>query len=186
MNDSSSAGEARSLPVRIRAEGPDDAAAVRRVNELAFDGYAEADIIDALRAAGAVVLSLVALDDDGGVIAHALVTPVTVKTDAGEVGLVGLGPVAVLPSAQQRGIGMQLIEVCLERLRELGHAAVVVVGEPDYYARFGFIPAGRWGLRWEVDAPEDVFMVLELTPGRLAGISGTVRYRPEFTESAER
>ncbi|MBN1319317.1 MAG: N-acetyltransferase [Thermoleophilia bacterium] len=180
MTESSFHGVVPSPAVRIRTERPGDAAAIRHVNELAFDGYREADTVVAVRAAGAVVLSLVALGEDDGVIAHALVTPVTVTDVEGEVGLVGLGPVSVLPSAREQGVGTQLIEVCLERLRELGHAAVVVLGEPDYYSRFGFIPACRWGLCLEIDAPEDLFMVLELTPGRLGGLTGTVRYRPEF------
>lgn len=186
MTRSSFFDEASAPAFHIRPEGPHDADAIRRVNELAFAGHTEADIVDALRAAEAVVLSLVALDESDRVIAHALVTPVTVETDEGQTGLVGLGPVAVLPSDQERGVGTQLIEACLEELRQRGHAAVVVVGEPDYYSRFGFIAAGRWGLRWEVDVPEEAFMVLELAPGRLAGTRGTVRYRPEFTASADR
>lgn len=172
--------EASTPAFHIRAEGPDDVDAIRRVNELAFAGRAEADIVDALRAAGAIVLSLVALDESDRVIGHALVSPVTVETGEGETGLVGLEPVAVLPSDQERGVGTQLIEACLEKLRERGHAAVVVVGDSNYFSRFGFIAAERWDLHWAADAPEDVFMVLELAPGRLAGTRGTVRYRPEF------
>jgi putative acetyltransferase len=58
----------------------------------------------------------------------------------------------------------------------------VVVGEPGFYRRFGFIQASRWGLRWEVEVPEENFLALQLTPGALAGVSGAVRYRPEFTQ----
>ncbi len=196
--------------VRIRLEKPDDVAGIRRANELAFEGCAEADLVDALRAAGAIILSMVAVIDpeashdeeaydagavaptwDGGatlndiatggeVVGHALFTPVTVVTGRGEVPLVGLGPVAVLPEQQSQGIGTMLIESCLEHLRKDDRAGVVVLGHPGYYPRFGFIPAVRWGLRWEEDAPEEAFMALELSPGRLGGISGVVRYRPEF------
>ena len=171
---------APSPAARIRTERPGDAAAIRHLNELAFDGYREADVVDAVRAAGAVLLSVVALGEDEELIAHALVTPVAVTNDEGEAGLAGLGPVSVLPSARERGVGTQLIEVCLERLRALGHPAVVVLGEPDYYSRFGFIPADRWGLRLEAGGLDDVFMALELIPGRLGGLTGTVRCRPEF------
>ena len=73
-----------------------------------------------------------------------------------------------------------LIEASLERLRKAGHPAVVVVGDPRYYPRFGFLRGSRWGLRWEGDASDEVFMVAELYPGALAGIRGTVRFRPEF------
>ena len=77
-------------------------------------------------------------------------------------------------------MGTQLVETCLERLRESGVAGVVVVGSPDYYCRFGFIPGSRWGLRWNVQAPEGHFMAIELSPGQLAGKGGVCRYRPEF------
>jgi putative acetyltransferase len=196
----------------IRPEQPGDAARIHRVNELAFEQATEADIVDALRDSGGFVLSLVAvlgseptsmatnadgalvderldaLEVDaemygGEIVAHALVTPVSVSTEEGGVSLLGLGPVAVLPSEQGRGIGTCLVEACLEQLRVQGHAGVVVVGEPEYYRRFGFIPASRWGLRWEIDVPDENFMVIELSPGRLAGVSGVVRYRPEFSQA---
>jgi predicted N-acetyltransferase YhbS len=120
----------------------------------------------------------------GEVVGHALVSPVKVITDHEDVPLLGLGPVAVLPEYQGQGVGTLLVETCLEHLRQSGHAGVVVVGDPAYYSRFGFIPAGRWGLRGELDTPEDAFMALELSPGKLAGISGIVRYRPEFIQGA--
>jgi putative acetyltransferase len=72
------------------------------------------------------------------------------------------------------------VEACLEQLRASGRAGVVVVGHPGYYPRFGFIPASRWGLRWQADVPDEVFMALELSPGQLSEIRGVVRYRPEF------
>jgi putative acetyltransferase len=169
--------------VGIRLEEPEDAAAIRRVNELAFEGRTEANIVDALRAANAVVLSMVAVANDGEVLGHALVSPVTVTTKHEEFTLLGLGPVSVLPSEQGQGIGTRLVETCLEQSRLHDHAGMVVVGEPDFYRRFGFIPESRWGLRWDVDAPDEVFMALELSVGLLTGISGVVHYRREFTES---
>ncbi|MBN1632503.1 MAG: N-acetyltransferase [Thermoleophilia bacterium] len=177
--------------VRVRLERPDDKDDIRYVNVLAFDRTNEADTVDALRAAGAVTLSMVAVvdaDEDeegtvsgGEVTGHALVTPATVATDRGEMPLLGLGPVAVMPSHQGHGIGTMLVEACLERVRGEGHAGIVVAGRPEYYSRFGFIPAERWGLRWEGDVPEGVFMALELIAGRLGGVRGEVRLRPELT-----
>jgi putative acetyltransferase len=64
----------------------------------------------------------------------------------------------------------------------MGHDAIVVVGHPEYYPKFGFLPASRYGLRCEYDVPEDVFMVLELRGGALQGTRGLVRYQPEFGE----
>ena len=177
--------------VRVRPEASDDRDDVRHVNVLAFGGTAEAGMVDALRSAGAVTLSLVAVaeadeDEDGTVsggeiVGHALVTPVTVETDHGQVPLLGLGPVAVVPAHRGQGIGTMLIEACLERARGEGHAGIVVTGRPEHYSRFGFIPAGRWGLRRQGDVLEEVFMALELIPGHLGGVHGEVRLRPELT-----
>jgi putative acetyltransferase len=164
-------------------------AAIRRVNELAFEGTAEADLADALRSTGAITVSMVAVlggaaadgEATGGeVIAHALFSPVAIETECRAVSALGLGPVAVRPDLQRQGIGTMLIDACLERLRVAGHGAVVVIGHPAYYPRFGFLPASRWGLTWEMDVPDEAFMALELHPGALAGMRGVVRYRPEF------
>jgi putative acetyltransferase len=174
---------ASALHVTIWPEEPEDVTAVRHVNALAFDGPTEANIVDAVRAAGEAVLSMVAVDESGRVVGHALFSPVTVAGGHGESTLLGLGPVSVLPPEQHNGIGTLLIDTCLERLRTGNHAGVVVLGHPHFYHRFGFIPASRWGLRWEADAPDENFMALELSAGLLTGIGGVVRYRPEFVEA---
>lgn len=165
--------------VLIRPEAREDLDGIRRVNWLAFEGGPEAGMVDALRAADAVTLSMVAVIG-AEVVGHVLATPVTVRTDHGEEPLVGLGPVAVLPEQQGRGIGTLLIETTLELLREARHAGVVVLGHPNYYPRFGFIPAGRWSLQWDHEAPDEAFMALELSPGLLTDITGVVRFRPEL------
>lgn len=170
--------------VRVRPEEPDDRDDVRHVNVLAFDRTTEADMVDALRSSGAVTLSMLAVvdaeeDEDGTVnggelIGHALVTPATVATGREKVPLLGLGPVAVMPSHQGQGVGTMLIEACLERVRAEGHAGIVVSGRLEYYSRFGFIPAGRWGLHSEGDAPDEGLLALELIPGHLGGVHGEV------------
>jgi putative acetyltransferase len=92
----------------------------------------------------------------------------------------GLGPMAVAPSRQRKGIGSALVRDGLRRCKALGYRVVVVVGHPTYYPRFGFVPAIRFGLRCEYDVPTDVFMAVELEPGALNGISGFVRYDDAF------
>jgi putative acetyltransferase len=171
----------------IRQEGPDDHAAIRRVNELAFGGPGEANLVDALRAAGAVTLSLVArigadigADSGADIVGHILFSPVAIKTSAGTSAAVGLAPMAVLPGRQRMGIGSRLVREGLAELGRRGHAAVIVLGHPDYYPRFGFEPASRFGLRWEHECPDQAFMARELRPGALAGPGGVVCYRPEF------
>src|SRR5918998_1345366 len=92
----------------VRAERPEDLHAVRRVNELAFDGAGEADLVDALRESGAAHLSLVA-EEGGRVVGHILFSPVTVESAGGDWGATGLAPMAVLPELQRRGVGSALV-----------------------------------------------------------------------------
>jgi putative acetyltransferase len=167
------------VTVHLRQELPEDAATIREVQRLAFGRACEADLVGALREAGAAVLSLVAVDLR--VQGHVLFTRVTVSGENGEESsLLGLGPVAVTPARQGEGIGTMLIEAGLERMRGGDYPAVVVLGSPRYYSRFGFVPASSWGLRYGGDAPEEAFMALELTPGSLVGVGGAVCFRPEF------
>lgn len=163
--------------LRVRPEGPDDARAVRAVNVAAFPTSEEADIVDALRAAHAVLLSLVA-EEDSVVIGHILFSPVAIDRPGASTVAAGLAPMAVVPPHQRRGIGGLLVAAGLDALRIAGERAVVVVGHPAYYPRFGFIPAASFGLRWE-GGHDEAFFAIELIPGALAGV-GVVRYRPEF------
>jgi putative acetyltransferase len=165
--------------VRIRPEGADDAAAIHAVNAAAFPTADEADLVDALRAAHAVLLSLVAEADDGAIVGHVLFSPVTIDRPGTSAVAVGLAPMAVAPSHQRRGVGGRLIAAGLDALRAAGEKAVVVLGHPAYYPRFGFRPAADLGLRWE-GGHDDAFFALELVPGALAGPPGVVRYRPEL------
>jgi len=73
-----------------------------------------------------------------------------------------------------------LVEVGLAACREAGHGIVIVLGHPDYYPRFGFRPATLYGIRWEHDAPDEAFMVVELREGTLDGVRGVARYHPAF------
>jgi len=162
--------------VNIRREGPADSYAVRRVNDLAFGRPDEYQIVEALRTNGGVTLSLVA-EAEGEVVGHIMFSPVTID---GQYQAVALGPMAVLPEHQRRGIGSQLVQAGLDTLREEGHEALFVIGHLEYYPRFGFVPASRFGIRWERPVPDEALMALELKPGALAGKAGVVRYRPEF------
>jgi putative acetyltransferase len=87
---------------------------------------------------------------------------------------------AVLPECQRQGIGSLLVRAGLEACRSAGHDAVVVLGHPEFYPRFGFVAADTKGLRCEYEVPREAFMVLELRPAALAETRGVVRYRPEF------
>jgi putative acetyltransferase len=159
----------------VRAEQPGDAAAIRRVHERAFGRANEAVLVDALRDAGAHVVSLVAEDDDGAVVGHIVFSRVAVGDGGGGL---GLGPVAVVPERQGLGLGSLLVRRGLAECRRYGHGVVVVLGHPGFYSRFGFVPASTRGLRSEYNAPDDAFLVVELVPGALGELRGLVRYPP--------
>ncbi len=165
--------------VVTRREAPEDFAAVREVNERAFGQPEEAGIIDRLRSRGKVLLSLVAVREDR-VVGHILFTRVFVESGEEGFTAVGLGPMAILPELQKQGIGSLLVREGLDACRQEGHEAVVLVGHPEYYPRFGFVPASRYGLTCEFEVPNEVFMAVELREGALAGRTGRVRYEPEF------
>lgn len=159
---------------------PADAEGVRRVNTEAFGRLAEANLVDALRRAGQVVISLVA-EIDKEVVGHVVLTPVTLTPTVPGLRMLGIGPVAVLPKYQRKGIGFKLVRQAVDQARAEGWQAVVVLGRPEYYRRFGFVPASRYGLGCEFNAPADSFQVLELQPGALKGLHGVVRYQPGFS-----
>jgi putative acetyltransferase len=162
----------------IRPETEQDRADIRAVNEAAFETPAEANLVDALRDEARPVVSLVA-DHAGTIVGHILLSPVTLAGRP-ETQIAGLGPMAVLPGHQRRGIGASLVLEGLVACEKLGFGAVVVLGHADYYPRFGFVPGAWFGLSSEYDVPDDVFMARELRPGYLGGATGTIRYHPAF------
>ena len=168
--------------IEVRHERPGDAAAIRLVNDEAFGQAVESRIIDAVRRAGHVAVSLVAIDGDR-IVGHILFTPVSIEGREPTVNAVGLGPMAVLPNLQRRGIGSKLVETGLRECARLGFDAVVVIGHPAFYPRFGFRRGSAYNLQSEFEVPDDVFMVAALTPGALTGPKGLVRYVPEFRET---
>jgi putative acetyltransferase len=139
-------------------------------------------LVDALRDSlrGAQdYLSLVATIDER-VVGHILFTPVTIEPPV-DRRIAGLAPMAVRPEHQRSGIGGQLIRAGLEECRRNGYVAVVVLGHPEYYPRFGFVPAHTFGLTCEFPSPPEAFMAIELESEALNGVRGVVRYRPEFS-----
>jgi putative acetyltransferase len=165
--------------VLIRPERETDEAAVHAVNASAFETPVEADLVDALRRQAKPIVSLVA-DDRGAIVGHIMFSPVTLSGHPA-LRLMGLAPMAVVPTHQRQGIGSALVTTGLEQCRQLGFAAVVVLGHPAYYPRFGFSPSTRFGIGCEYDVPEDVFMVMELQAGALRGASGTIQYHAAFS-----
>jgi putative acetyltransferase len=172
----------RAMPmIEFRLERPGDEPAIRRVNEQAFGQPGEANLVDALRAHNVVVLSMVAVAGND-IVGHVLFTEVTISRGDSCFQALGLAPMAVLPAYQRRGIGSQLLRSAIDECRRLDHEIVVVVGYPDFYSRFGFVPAKPRGLECEFDVPMEAFMDLELRDNALAGRGGRVEYQAEFRD----
>jgi putative acetyltransferase len=167
--------------VTIRPEESQDRHAVRHVNETAFCGSTEANLVEALHRERAAAVALVA-EVDAEIVGHILFSPVAVEP-ATTKHLVALAPMAVAPQFQRRGIGTLLVREGLARCLAAGTDAVVVLGHPEYYPRFGFRPAHELGLHCEYDVPPDVFMALELLPDALQHLKGLVRYHRAFSEA---
>jgi putative acetyltransferase len=155
-----------------------DEAAIHAVNAQAFPTDAEARLVGALRTQAHEFLSLVAESGDE-VVGHIAFSPVTL--DGRNVPVLGLAPMAVRPDLQRQGIGSALVRAGLAACREAGVDAVVVLGHPDFYPRFGFRPASTFGLRCEYEVPDEVYMALELAPGSLSSCAGVVRYHAAFS-----
>jgi putative acetyltransferase len=165
----------------IRVEKPEDIDAVRVINERAFEHPDEADLVDELRRNSPDLLSLVAVVD-GEIVGHILFSPVKIEGDGRTIKGMGLAPMAVLPEHQRRGIGSALVREGVSRLDQRGCPFVIVLGHPQYYPRFGFVPASRYDIRCEWDVPDEAFMILILKGSALCGISGIAKYRGEFGE----
>ena len=158
----------------IRDERPEDADAIRAVVEEAFGQPDEADLVEALRSFGNVALSLVAEDDQeikGHILFSVLQSPEK---------CVALAPVSVLPAWQKQGIGSALILEGLAKAGRGGWRCVFVLGEPEFYRRFGFsVNAAE---PFSTVFPKEYFMALELQPGALDACARTVEYAPQFSE----
>lgn len=163
-------------PIQIRPEKPADEELIRAVTTSAFleaehsDGN-EASIVDGLRHAGALTISLVASNDQN-IVGHVAFSPVLI--DGVHDGWFGLGPVSVDPNRQREGVGTALIEAGLANLRRRGSKGCVVLGDPAYYRRFGF--AADPDLRL-AGVPPEYFQRLSFDDRHR---SGNVTYHPAF------
>lgn len=166
----------RECEIVLRCETDADIPFIRQVHQAAFPTGAEADLVDALRSNGNLIVSLVACRDDQ-VIGHIAFSPVSV--DGQNANGLGLAPVAVLPMHQRSGYGSALIRAGLDACRAAGVEFVVVLGEPRFYAQFGFATASRMGFQNEYRAGDE-FMAIALREGSPDDVSGLVRYGDEF------
>lgn len=163
--------------ISLRPGAPADAPLIHALTNAAFRGTAhgngmEAEIIAGLRAAGDLSLSLVA-EDGTAIVGHIAISPVTISD--GSQHWFGLGPVSVTPDLQRQGIGFRLVTRAIADMRAQGAHGLVLLGDPEYYGRFGFVsdPALAYP-----GPPAGYFQHL-LMAGEMP--RGTVRYAPAFT-----
>ena len=166
--------------ISICQEQIGDEEQIHVVNAHAFGQPAEANIVDALRKNCLEGVSLVALDGDK-IVGHILFTPAVIEAEGKEIVGMGLAPMAVLPECQRQGIGSKLIRAGLDEMQKTKPPFVIVLGHPEYYPRFGFVRASRYGIFSQYpNVPDDAFMILVYDESALAGVSGVGKYRAEF------
>ncbi len=173
------------IELDIRAEQPADYPTVFKVHELAFDRPDEGHLIDKIRASDKYIpeLSVVAVSD-GQILGHVIFSKICIDATAGPTKeVLALAPLAVRPEYQSKGVGSALCRYGLDKARELGWDAIIVLGSPTYYPRFGFEPASEFGVEspFPLNDP-NAFMVLELRENSLEGYEGMATYPDFFSE----
>ncbi|ACK71749.1 GCN5-related N-acetyltransferase [Gloeothece citriformis PCC 7424] len=163
----------------IRPENQDDAQGVRFLLEKTFNRPQEANLVETLRARDMISLSLVAHIDEQ-IVGYIAFSPVELESNESSLKILGLAPLAILPQYQRQALGSNLVEIGLQQCQALGYEAIVVLGEPTFYHRFGFRPTSLYSLWSSFDIPSEFFMIKELITGSLGGHSGVILYQPEF------
>lgn len=167
--------------MNIRDEDQFDFKGIWDINKLAFQGEEEGKLINKLREEDVDLISLVA-EDGLNLVGHILISPAIIKSEDKSIEIAALGPMAVLPTYQRKGIGSELIKEGIRRCIKAGYVAIAVLGHPEYYPKFGFLPSVKYGITCEYEVPEEVFMILELHKSFLNEITGVVKYHPAFNE----
>lgn len=167
--------------VEIRSAIDSDYQDIYRINREAFGGNNEAMLVANLRSTDNFIpgLSLVA-EIEGQVVGYILFSRVQLETQDGELPILALAPMAVLPKYQNQGIGTALVKQGLKVCQQYGEKVVVVLGHADFYPRFGFKQARSKGVQAPFPVPDNAYMLIELIPDILKDISGTVIYPPIF------
>lgn len=166
--------------ITVRPETAEDIRAIDVVHISAFGGEAEAQLVSALRESTTYNRELSQVAELGGrIVGHVLLTRVPLRKDGEEKHVLALGPMSVVPSQSHRGIGSELINASIKLAKEKGYGAIVVLGHPEYYKRFGFVQARELQVSCNLPAPEDALTVMEIVDGNLAG-GGHVEYPEPF------
>lgn len=170
------------MNITIRKEEENDHIQIYDVNKSAFQQENEGKSIEKIRKSENFIpeLSIVA-ELNNRIVGHILFSKIKIVGDSNYQSLF-LAPMAVIPEFQKRGIGSELIKRGMDKAKELGFNSIIVLGHKEYYPKFGFQRASRWGIKCPFEVPDDVFMAIELTEKALEGKAGTVEYPDEFNE----
>jgi len=163
----------------IRTEKKTNIEKIWQINVKAFETELEANLVNTIRSSGISNISLV-YEENNELVGHIFLTPVKLIGDTSGLRLMGLGPIAVKPKDQNKGIGSSLVKAGIQQCLNKGYDAIVVLGHPNYYPKFGFVPSVRYGIKSEYEVPEEVFMVLGLKENALKGKKGIVKYHKAF------
>lgn len=170
------------MSTTIRTEEKNDNEQIYDVNKLAFQQEDESKLIEKIRKGKNFIpeLSIVA-EIDNRIVGHILFSKIKIIGDSGYESL-ALAPMAVIPEFQRRGIGSDLIKNGLDKAKKLGFDSIIVLGHKEYYPKFGFQRASKWGIKCPFEVLDEVFMAIELTEKALEGKAGIVEYPDEFNE----
>jgi len=166
--------------IQVRQEMPEDFRAIDVVHLSAFEGDDEVGLVNSLRASSGYIsdLSLVA-EFNGRIVGHVMLTKVRLLQGKDSTDILALAPMAVVPSQSHRGIGSELIQAVVEKANKLGYKGIVVAGHPDFYQRFGFTTAAKWGLETNMSVSNDLVTAMELEDKCFEG-GGNVIYPALF------
>ncbi|MCK9223269.1 MAG: N-acetyltransferase [Limnochordia bacterium] len=171
----------------IRQEEPEDYGKVREVLRSAFSRegkdpvFNEWNLVEKIRASQFYIrqLSLVS-EVDGIIVGHILFSTMTINGPKTVFNTLALAPLAVHRDYQRQGVGRQLVRSAIERAKRLGFRSMIVMGDPDYYCKFGFEPAAKRRIGTTEDFADPCLLALELVKDGLLGVSGIVQYCPLF------
>jgi len=169
------------MDVIITSESPEDFDSITKIHNLAFKQPNEGKMVIELRKNPLFIskLSIVAKYNEI-VVGHVLFFPIKIRSKSKISTSLSLAPMAVHPDFQNKGIGGKMVKEGFKIAKNLGFNSVIVVGHPNYYPRFGFKPASKWGITLPFDVPDKAFLAVELQKDGLKNCSGVVEYPSEY------
>jgi putative acetyltransferase len=162
------------MDILIKEERASDFQQIAEINNQAFNRDVEGKLVELLRKADCEIISLVA-EVNKQIVGHIMFSPVEIENKT--EGMI-LAPIAVLPEFQKKGIGAKLIKKGAEEVKSKNYSIIILFGHPEYYPKFGFAPASRYGLKSKIEAPDEVFMALNFSDKNWK--NSLIKFRPEF------